>query len=513
MSTYLNPIIRGFHPDPSLCRVGDDYYLVTSTFEYFPGVPVFHSRDLVNWRIIGHCLTRDSQLPLEKAGSSKGIFAPTIRCHKGLFYMVTTNVTGGGHFLVTAIDPAGDWSEPVWIKGVPGIDPSLFFDADDKVYFTCTAGNPKEGQGIAMCELDPVTGRVLTQPRMIWNGTGGGWPEAPHLYRINGRYYLLIAEGGTGLGHMITIARSDTPWGPFESCPRNPILTHRHRNGLHPIQATGHGDLVQAQDGSWWLVFLGIRPKGGFPAYHNLGRETFLAPVQWTEDGWPVVGRNGMADLEMRAPDLPPCPVAQEPERDDFDAPELQFLWNHRRNPHCENYSLTERRGSLRLRGSAVTLSDVDAPTFVGRRQQHWKFHARTMVEFTPGGANEEAGLTALMNERHHYDLAIGWRDGRRCVFLRRRIGSLQATEGCRELPATGPVILGVRGDEERYTFYHATVDGAEEIVIGLGEARYLSTETAGGFTGVYLGLYATGNGTDCRAPAFFDWFEYTKAS
>ena len=212
-----NPIIPGFYPDPSICRVGRDYYLVTSSFEYFPGVPIFHSRDLVHWRQIGHCLTRPSQLPLHEAKASKGIYAPTLRHHAGRFYMVTTNTSHGGNFWVTAEDPAGEWSEPVWLDQ-PGIDPSLLFD-DGKVYLT-SSGN-------AQCQIDPATGKRLGDLRRTWAGTGGGFLEAPHLYKIRGRYYLVTAEGGTGRGHMVTIARADNPWGPFENCPHNPILSNR----------------------------------------------------------------------------------------------------------------------------------------------------------------------------------------------------------------------------------------------------------------------------------------------
>jgi xylan 1,4-beta-xylosidase len=277
---YTNPVIPGFHPDPSVCRVGADYYLVTSSFEYYPGVPIFHSRDLFNWRPIGHCLTRESQLPLHGARSSGGIFAPTIRYHQGRFYMVTTNITARKHILVHAENPEGPWSEPVWLD-MDGIDPSLLFDDDGKVYFSSTGPG-----GIWQSELDVERGTWIGEKRSLWAGTGGSFPEAPHLYRLGDTYYLLIAEGGTEYGHMVTIARSGTPWGPFEPCPHNPILSHRSKS--LEIRCTGHGDLVQDHRGNWWMVFLGTRPVGYPPCYH-LGRETFLAPVSWDANGWPVV--------------------------------------------------------------------------------------------------------------------------------------------------------------------------------------------------------------------------------
>ncbi|WP_171026096.1 MULTISPECIES: glycoside hydrolase family 43 protein, partial [unclassified Clostridium] len=217
---FRNPIIPGYNPDPSVCRVGEDYYLVTSSFEDFPGVPVYHSRDMVNWEQIGYCLTRRSQLELKNCPPSRGIFAPVIRYHQGRFYMITTNVSHGGNFYVWTEDPAGEWSEPIFLAQ-GGIDPSLFFDDDGKVYLT--SNQPTGGDWtIAQSEIDIATGQLLTKPRTVWTGTGGRHPEGPHLYKINGKYYLMIAEGGTELGHMETIARSDSPYGPFESCPHNP---------------------------------------------------------------------------------------------------------------------------------------------------------------------------------------------------------------------------------------------------------------------------------------------------
>jgi alpha-N-arabinofuranosidase len=489
---YQNPIIPGFYPDPSVVRVGEDYYLVNSTFEYFPGVPVFHSRDLINWRQIGHCLTRASQLPLARAGCSGGIYAPTIRYHHGLFYMVTTNVSNLGNFYVTATDPAGEWSEPILVDQ-GGIDPSLFFDDDGTVYFT---SNGAPG-GIGQCVIDPTTGRKLTETRLIWRGTGGRYVEGPHLYKIDGTYYLMCAEGGTEYGHMETIARSDSPWGPFEACPHNPILSHRNRGG-HPIQGTGHAEMVQAHDGSWWLAFLGFRNTGG--DFHHIGRETFLAPVTW-QDGWPVVAP---VELQMDVPTLPPHPWPAARVRDDFDGP-LGFAWNYLRNPELANYDLTARPGWLRLHGTALTLDDMDTPTFAGQRQRHLTCRAAARVEFTPARAGDEAGLTVLMNNAHHYDLGITRAGNERIAFVRKRIGDLSAVVATAALPH-GPVTLEVEAHPDRYLFSVLPDDAACRVTLGTGLPRYLSSEVAGGFTGVYFGLYATGQG----AVADFDWFEYT---
>jgi xylan 1,4-beta-xylosidase len=497
---YTNPVIPGFYPDPSVCRVGEDYYLVTSTFEYFPGVPIFHSRDLIHWRQIGHCLTRATQLPLANIGSSGGIYAPTIRYHNGRFCMVTTNVSAGKHFYVTADDPAGDWSEPIWISR-DGIDPSLFFDEDGKVYFTWTSDG-----GIHQHEIDIQTGEPLTEDRLIWSGSGGRYPEAPHLYRISGMVYLMIAEGGTEFGHMETIARSTSVWGPFEPCPRNPILTHRNL-GAHSIQGTGHADLIQAHDGSWWMVFLAFRCPKQYSNYHHLGRETFLAPVEWDNDGWPVVYRNGTVDEDMQANGLPPHVWEPAPIRDDFDRPVLNFGWNFLRNPHPEDWSLTERPGWLRLKGSAVTLNESDSPAFVGRRQQHFACRAAALLDFSPQRAGDEAGLTVLMNEIHHYEIGISYRDAARWVFVRRRIGDLIAEVAGEPIPA-GLVELRIQSDAEYYTFSYVS-GGQQPRIMQTGSARYLSSEVAGGFTGVYIGMYATGNGETASAPADFDWFDY----
>ena len=498
---FTNPVIPGFHPDPSVCRVGQDYYLVTSSFEYFPGVPVFHSRDLVHWRQIGHVLTRDSQLPLEGCRPSGGIYAPTIRHHDGVFYMITTNVTGGGNFLVTATDPAGPWSEPVWLD-VGGIDPSLFFNDDGQCYLQGNA--PTDGkQGITMALIDPRNGRVLRGPEHVWAGTGGRYPEAPHLYKIGGKYHLMIAEGGTEYGHMVTVARADTPWGPFESCPHNPILSHRN-HGHSQIQGTGHGDLVQAHDGSWWIVFLAFRQVQ--PMFHNLGRETFLAPVEWV-DGWPLVNGGRPITETMDTPTLPSAPVPAPPSRDDFTAPALSPVWNHLRNPNREDYSLSARPGWLRLAGSEHTLDSLASPTFVGRRQQHHCCEASTLLRFEPTQEGEEAGLTVFYDATHHYDLAVTMQDGEKKIVFNKVVGDISIVDNA--IPYNGgAVVLTVRADRERYAFSFSA-DGIT-LQAGAGNTVFLTSEACGvSFTGVYIGLYATGNGERCDAPAFFDWFDY----
>ncbi|MBN2047300.1 MAG: glycoside hydrolase family 43 protein [Anaerolineaceae bacterium] len=498
-----NPIIPGYYPDPSICRVGEDYYLVNSSFEYFPGVPIWHSRDLVNWRQIGHCLTRASQLPLENSAASRGIWAPTIRYHDGRFYMITTNMHTGGHFYVWTEDPAGEWSEPVWMPG-EGWDSSLFFDDDGTVYYQWFEIPDR----IYQAEIDIASGKLLTEPRLIWNGTGAKSPEGPHLYKFFGKYYLLVAEGGTEYGHMISIARSGTPWGPWESCPSNPILSHRSLD--NPIQATGHGDLFQAHDGSWWVVFLGIRPVWYPPRYH-LGRETFLAPVEWNEDGWPVVGLGGTIQPVMEVEGLPAHEwdeSALEPTVTTFEAPELGFEWNYLRNPRPEQYSLSERPGWLRLWGSGETISEEVSPAFVGRRQRHFVCKGSTRLDFSPQYENEEAGLTAFMNHRHHYEIGVSRHEGGRVVFLRRQIGSLKVVTAQADLLETGAVDLMIDADKYTYRFLYRTAE-TDWTLLGTGEVQYLTTEVGGAFTGVYFALYASGNGQRVSVPADFEHFIY----
>ena len=503
---FRNPILPGFHPDPSICRAGDDYFLVNSSFAYFPGVPLFHSRDLVHWRQVGHCLTRPSQLPLGRAATSGGIFAPTIRFHNGTFYMVTTNVTHGGNFFVKTQDPFGEWSEPIWLAQ-NGIDPSLLFH-DDHVYLTSTgmpdeAGTDVKIQGIIQSEIDIVSGCLLTKSRLLWTGTGGAYPEGPHVYKIGDYFYLMIAEGGTEYGHTEVIARSASPWGPWEACPHNPILTHRSYHS--PIQALGHADLVQAHDGSWWLVCLGIRPN--HPKVHHLGRETFLAPVEWDAAGWPHAGYEGRIELMMESPRLTPVAWEQPPVRDDFNTQPLGLKWNFLGTPDPQDWSLAERPGAVCLHGHAAHLDAGMGCVWLGCRQEHFDYEVQTSLDFSPAGEGEEAGLTVWMDSRHHYEIYVMHEAGKRLVAVRRRIGSLSARVASQEIP-DGPVILCVRANRIFYSFAWITKEG-KECNLATGETRYLSSEVAGGFTGVYFALYASGNGRKNTTPAYFDWFDY----
>ncbi len=501
---YHNPVIPGFYPDPSVCRVGEGFYLVNSSFEYFPGVPIWHSRDLIHWRQLGHVLTRRSQLELAGVRCSDGIYAPTLRYHQGFFYMITTLVSSGTYrnFWVIATDPAGPWSDPVWFDQ-SGIDPSLFFDEDGRVYFQSNRGMTfKMERAIYQSEVDLPSGRRLTEPVIIWRGSGGSYVEGPHIYRREGWYYLLTAEGGTSYGHMVAVARSRNIWGDFEACPHNPILSNRH--AYENLHGTGHADLVQAADGTWWMVHLAFRKTVG--DVHTLGRETCLTPVTWC-GGWPIVNHTGTTAEAIEATTLPLHPWPEVDGRDDFDTPVLGMVWIQLRNPEMNNYSLTDRPGFLRLRGVATSLFDLASPTLVARRQQHFEFTAGTRLEFEPGTPQEEAGMALLMTNEHHYDFCVTSRAGQRVLQVRYHLELIWQTAV--EIPLTsGPLDLKITGSREHYRFSFSQ-SGQDFREIARVNTRYLGTEVTGGYNGVVIALYATGHGGVCSKPADFDWFDY----
>jgi xylan 1,4-beta-xylosidase len=499
--TYQNPVITGMNPDPSICRVGDDYYLVTSTFEYFPGVPVYHSKDLVNWKQIGHALDSKTNCPLGGAYSSGGNYAPAIRYNDGTFYVSCTNYGGKGSqgaFYVTATNPAGPWSDPVWV-GNWNVDPSIMF-ANDSMYWV----SPDNEGSFMVGTFDPVKKEFITPLQLIASGQGGSSPEGPHMYKINDYYYLMSAEGGTGYEHREVIQRSKSPYGPYEASPYNPVISNM-KNPESPYHAIGHADLVQLPDSSWWLFSLGIRPKGG--KFHHLGRETFLAPVKWTDDGWPIAGNNGVMMGEFTAPDLPEHVWKKEQVRDDFSSPKLGLQWNFIRNPYDSDWSLTEKPGYLRLNGSKVSLSEKDSPAFVGRRQTDFNMVASIQLSFTPVAENEEAGLVVRGNDINHFSLVITQRNGERVVLFRKYLQDKVESEEYEEI-SNSDVVLKISATELEYKFW-AQPKGKKAMLLGTAATKDISTEKISGFIGAHIGMYASGNGSANTNPADFDWFDY----
>ncbi|USX53179.1 glycoside hydrolase family 43 protein [Lentzea sp. HUAS12] len=511
MAQFENPILPGSHPDPSVCRAGSDYYLVTSTFEYFPGLPIYHSRDLVHWRLLGHVLDRPSQLPLQGVRASGGLYAPTIRYHDGVFYVVCTLVDGttkSGNFVVTATDPAGEWSEPQWLPEADGFDPSLFFGDDGRAWWTGTREVPGGGPGqteVWLREFDPVHRELIGDEHVLWTGAlrDSVWLEAPHLYEVGGKYVLLCAEGGTDFEHSVVVATADEVTGPYRGSPLNPVLTHRHLGRDHPIAAAGHADLVLTQHGQWFAVLLATRPYGGYN--YNLGRETFLVPVSW-EAGGPVFSPGtGRVETRYDVPALPAHPWPEVPETDDFDGPVLDPSWMFLRTPDEVFWSLADRPGHLRLRVRPESVTDLATPSLVVRRQQHQDFHASCVLEFDPARPGETAGMVLLQNDEHHVRLLLG---SHREVTLVVRAGG-QDTPLARTTVPDGAVRLCFEATGQDYRALVASGGGEWRPLGEPFDGRVLSTQAAGGFTGVHIGLLATSSGAPSGSWADFGSFTY----
>lgn len=487
MTTFKNPVIEGFSPDPSVCRAGEDFYLVTSTFAYFPAVPIYHSKDLVNWKQIGNVLDRKEQINLLGASHSQGIFAPCLRYHQGTFYMITTNVTHGGNFMVTATNPAGPWSNPYFIKNAPGIDPSLFFDEDGRCYYVGTRPNPSgpkyDGDWeVWLQEIDLNTKQLIGVSTGLWKGAMRDvvWPEGPHLYVKDGYYYLMIAEGGTGSNHCVTIARSKQIEGPYVGNKNNPILTHRHLGKSYPIHNVGHGDLVETSQGKWYMTCLASRLIEG---YSNLGRETFLAEVVW-EDGWPVVNPGHGKLLEEQTHALALYPHESKTHYS-FDRLHSEFLFL--RNPHWANYDINSRPGWLRLLPTAITLADLASPTYISLRQRSINY--RLSACFENSLKEGEAGLAILQSDRYSIRLVASKQAEGYLVQLITRIAGEEKIVGQTVIEAD-KYILELRGTGQKIKAI-CHVGNEEKIIAEEVDSHYLSTEVAGGFVGCTMGLYA----------------------
>lgn len=526
---FKNPVLAGFYPDPSVCRAGSDYYLVTSSFAYYPGLPLFHSCDLVSWKQIGAALNRPEQLNLDGIGISRGLFAPTIRFHNGIFFITCTLVDGGENFVINSKDPAGDWSNPFWLPEVDGIDPSLFFDDDDKAYLVYNSippGNVPLYEGhrtIRFYEFDYDKMKVCGDQKILINGgvdisKKPIWIEAPHIYKKDGWYFLLCAEGGTGYDHSEVAFRSRAVAGPYVPYERNPVLTQRHLDPerKNPVTTAGHADLVETPGGKWYAVFLACRPYKD--NHFNIGRETFLAPVRWTKDKWPViteVNESIQYCYSLPVPDIQKAPNFYSGNftfRDDFSTIVLNQRWMFLRTVRESWYSLSGDKRGITMNLRPETVAGSRNPSFIGHRQQHIKCTATTSMLFNATNENEKAGLVILQNEEHYYYLCKSVENEKQVIQLFQsgpQETLLLLASTFINTPAT-EVQFKIKTNSIYYDFYYA-VDGSHWTALKKDvDGTFLSTETAGGFVGCVFGLYATSLGKNNFNKAVFNWFEYT---
>lgn len=467
---YKNPIIKGFNPDPSICRVGNDYYLVTSSFEYFPGIPVYHSRDLINWEMINHCIS-SNQLDYGSFGNSGGVWAPTIRYNGGRFY-VTATIDKVGNVITYTDNIRGEWSELVFVD-MGGIDPSIYFENNRAFY--CTNESLGNSEAITLCEINPDTGKRIGEKREIWHGTGGGWLEAPHIYKVNGWYYIFTAEGGTAHNHMVTVGRSRELFGNYESCPSNPILTNRS-DISKAVQCTGHADLIDDINGNWYIVHLGTRPCNNRKS--NLGRETFLTPVQYKEDWFYIGGGRAKIDNEIS---IEAVQNSRKNFTADFDRSEFEKEWLFL------NYENISKNNGLVLR------SEGNAFTFAGIRQPDFKCEIKTVFEFNTENIGDEAGLMVYLQSDFNY----------RLCKIKEADGDYIAVQKCAEdfvqtayksKVRSGKISACVRADKDFYYFYFSSENEPMKEICR-ASTRFLCVEVPERcFTGTVIGVYTKGS-------------------
>jgi alpha-N-arabinofuranosidase len=521
-----NPILKGFNPDPSVCKVGDDYYMAISTFEYFPGVPVYHSKDLINWKMIGHAIHRTNQLDFSEIPATHGVFAPTIRYHKGTYYMITTFVTRvkgqksisdvkGGNFIVTANNPAGPWSDPHWIDNAPGIDPSLFFDDDGKVYYTGnrTAKDPiyraqkeiwTQEIDLENFELKGPTSFIEAKPYYENKLIGSALAfEGPHLYKKDGIYYMVISHGGTGMWHSVSIWKSDTPMGPWEINPDNPILTHYGYENSG-INCTGHADFFQTEQGDWYTVFLGVRSTEN--KFNVMGRETFLSPVDWS-GVWPVVNAKrdtGRAELVLPAPAMFKGEQNNFNFRDDFEQDELGLNWTFLRNPKSTWWDLSSNKGMLNIKLRPQVIDDFSQPSFVGIRVVGMKVKFETQMNFIPKTKNECAGLALFRGHKPNWSLVKELHDNKPYASVYYMDSLISRT------PIFGGNAIGLKIELNDFHIDFFVKEKAKEWQkVGEADGSEMKFPPAGRFTGAFCGLYATSRGDNSSINvASFDWYE-----
>ena len=518
--SFSNPILHGFYPDPSICRVGDDYYMVNSSFEWWPGVPIHHSKDLVNWKQIGYVLNRPSQLTFkDNMKWSAGIWAPTIRYHKGTFYMIVTcrqcknDCNCGDNFYVTAASPYGPWSDPIWVNKTYGIDPDLFFDDDGKVYYSgggavndSLFGKRKypNQNTVFIFEMDIKTGKALEKPVVLTTGHAfdAKFAEGPHIYKRNGKYILLVAEGGTWHNHAVTGFISDSIRGPYIPFQQNPLISHRQLGHKADITTIGHADMVQTQNGEWWAVALGIRDSSGF---NQLGRETFLTKVIW-ENNVPVFNPNiGRVLMKDKRPNLPWTPITPTSTKDEFDADTLAYQWNFLRTPLTKWYSLTDKKGWLSLQLRPETIKQWVNPSLIARRIQHFKFNATTKLNFSTSKENEVAGMVLMQNDSSYFRVEKN-NNNILLYYINKKQGEVLAAT----MPYNKPdVFIKVEARDLFFQFYIGETEKTFKPFGTKQDATIISQNKAGGFIGPYIGMYASSNGQPTATQAYFDWFEY----
>ena len=530
-----NPILPGFNPDPSIVRVGDDYYIATSTFEWFPGVQIHHSRDLVHWRLLTRPLRRSRQLNMLGDPDSCGIWAPCLTHADGLFYLVYTDVKRYGrtsqpgaagaslrdfhNSVVMSAEIEGDWSDPVFLNS-SGFDPSLFHDDDGRKYLVNMLWDHRPGKnrfaGIVLQEYSTGERRLVGERHLIFVGTSIGFTEAPHLFKRNGYYYLIVAEGGTGWGHAVTMARARTLLGPYDLHPDVHILTARNRPDA-ALQRAGHADLVETQSGETYMVYLCGRPLRN-RGRCTLGRETAIQPMVWSVDGWlRTVGGEGVPTLEAPGPALPVCVFPARPTREDFDGRDLPLEFQWLRTPWPDEiFSVSARPGHLRLYGRETVGSQFHQ-ALVARRQESHSFSASTSVDARPQHFQQAAGLICYYNSaKFHYfyvsrDEQIGTHL-RVMSCLPDQVQSDAFTDPIAMASGTR-VHLRVEVDCERLQFgYRLEGEDDWHWVAQIFDASILSDEaTAPGlpnFTGAFVGMCCQ-DLAGTRMPADFDYFEY----
>ena len=529
---FKNPILAGGYPDPSICKVGDTFYLVNSSFEYFPGLPIHKSTDLINWELIGYGLHRESQasstVNLVDVQSNGGIHAPTIRYNKGVYYIISTNVyydaeknkTDMVNFIITANNPAGPWSDPIHIEGAPGIDPDLFFDDNGRVWYVGNQApeNPSfDGEGeIWLQELDLNDYSLIGERHLLWRGACGGvWAEGPHMYKKDGKYYLIIAEGGTSFNHAVMVAMSENIEGPYISNPRNPILTSRHLSYDNWVNSTGHGDIVELDDGRYYMVILGIRNE--INRGSNMGRETFIAPLSWerepfewkeNKDLWPVVSPiSGKVEKENEVIFTNSTQINSYNFRDDFNSKTLGLKWNFRRLPLENIYSLDKREGFLRIFSNQNIIKERHRAALMGFKQNQTNFEYFTSMNFNPENNKSEAGISIFQKDDNYLNFTVLKKDGNFYIKVNAYNNDELILKEEHLLPDyKGKIKLKILSEEGEYKLFYSTRGFRYRLFEKLKNDILISK----GYTGAHIGLYITGNGEDSNDYVDFDYIDYS---